>query len=104
VNLLGERNGPPNIPRKGSIIIGDGEDGEERIGFALKDDKFDIGFIKVFWSTTDIDLSDVEQSSPGSGGPETAPRKPFLYKQSLSAGEWGALTLSVTQIPRRRCV
>lgn len=86
----------PNIPPKGSVTIGDVGDGGSRIGFEFENGRLvESGFIKVFWSTTFIDLSDIEQAALGNGVVNSALRKTFLDRQPYEFGEWGTLSLKI---------
>ncbi|KDN33620.1 hypothetical protein RSAG8_13294, partial [Rhizoctonia solani AG-8 WAC10335] len=53
-----------NIPPGGQMLIGDGADGGAPIRFSLSSTKpKELGYMKVYWSTDELELNHIEQKS-----------------------------------------
>ncbi|CAE6345870.1 unnamed protein product [Rhizoctonia solani] len=101
--LFGPVQSLPNIPPGESITIGDEICSKEivRIGFALNDNQsMDIGFVKVFWSTGYLNMSEVAQSAPCCDTHYLVSSKPgtFLEDCPRDFDEWGAVTITIVQV------
>ncbi|QRW26010.1 mycorrhiza-upregulated peptidase C14 [Rhizoctonia solani] len=53
------------IPVGGKIVIGDGRDGGSPLKFGVSpESRAELGYLKVFWSTIPLEVSDMAQKSP----------------------------------------
>ncbi|PPR00906.1 hypothetical protein CVT26_015516 [Gymnopilus dilepis] len=77
--------------RRGSLTVGYGSGGVRPMAFDLHGQDMDVGFLKVIYSTSAIDLSHLEQISPFS---MTRGTKEYQRK---SGGIWDSLLIPVIQ-------
>ncbi|KAG9105232.1 hypothetical protein FRC07_009469 [Ceratobasidium sp. 392] len=107
INMFGhsQSNGrqDPEMSMHGQFMIGDQSDGGSPLSFALdQGDELDVGFIKVFWSTDPLDLSNMAQESAFEASVEEeseGARKVMVAKEARTVKEWG--TILVTLVQRR---
>lgn len=88
------------IPAQGYRLIGDESDGGASISFGLPEDQaIEVGFIKVFWSTEQLELDNLEQA--GLDGPVPVPRpassRKILAKKETILEDWGTLLATLVQ-------
>ncbi|TFK52883.1 hypothetical protein OE88DRAFT_1656533 [Heliocybe sulcata] len=81
----------PPLPAGGSLTIGYGSSGASPFHFFLNDGQdIDVGFIKIFLSTRQVDLSDIGQHSPFDVC-RCCQESPGMY------GGWSTITITVLQ-------
>ncbi|KAG8737057.1 hypothetical protein FRC10_008608 [Ceratobasidium sp. 414] len=84
----------PDIPQRGRRVIGDEADGGASLSFGLSQgDKFELGFVKVFWSTDPLELDDVPQESPFESDDHRESRAPIMTRSK----RWGAELITLVQ-------
>lgn len=89
------RSAEPSLPAKGAITLGYGSGGGRPYRFYLRPEQTeDIGFIKFFISTEQVDLSNVKQSSPFD---EKAVSRPLEEVKEPPRPIWDTVTVTVIQ-------
>ncbi|KAG8708317.1 hypothetical protein FRC11_006569, partial [Ceratobasidium sp. 423] len=92
-------NDPAILP-KGTFLIGDKAEGGTPLQFTLnKDQKVDLGYLKVFWSTEPIEMEGLGQKPTFNRGPPewSRPRGCKLDDDANEGIEWGTLLLTLVQ-------
>ncbi|KAG8717058.1 hypothetical protein FRC08_008264 [Ceratobasidium sp. 394] len=89
----------PELPMHGQFMIGDESDGGAPLSFGLdQGEELDVGFIKVFWSTDPLELSNMAQGSafeaPEPGGDES---RKVVVQEARTAKDWGTILVTLVQ-------
>ncbi|KAG8737059.1 hypothetical protein FRC10_008610 [Ceratobasidium sp. 414] len=89
----------PELPMHGQFMIGDESDGGAPLSFGLdQGEELDVGFIKVFWSTDPLELSNMAQGSafeaPEQEGEEA---RKVVVQEARTAKEWGTILVTLIQ-------
>ncbi|KAJ1301207.1 hypothetical protein OPQ81_003617 [Rhizoctonia solani] len=81
------------LPAGGKIVIGDGQDGGAPLKFTLSGtNKLELGYLKAFWCTSPLELSDLAQKSAFEMRPGTMGR---AVGRAMSMPQWGTLSLTL---------
>ncbi|CAE6493588.1 unnamed protein product [Rhizoctonia solani] len=82
------------IPPGGKIMIGDGQDGGSPLRFTLSPgNKVELGYLKVFWCTSPLELSDLAQKSAFGMRPGT--RQRAVGRTVSKKPDWGTACLTL---------
>ncbi|KAG9090737.1 hypothetical protein FRC06_000897 [Ceratobasidium sp. 370] len=89
----------PELPMHGQFMIGDESDGGAPLSFGLdQGEKLDVGFIKVFWSTDPLELSNMAQGSAFEAPErEDDESRKVVVQAARTAKEWGTILVTLVQ-------
>ncbi|KAG8688268.1 hypothetical protein FRC11_005756 [Ceratobasidium sp. 423] len=83
------------IPAGGKIMIGDGQDGGSPLRFTVSPENgAELGYLKVFWCTGSLELSDLAQKSAFGMRPGTVERA-VGWAEPTQSPDWGTLCLTL---------
>ncbi|KZV62932.1 hypothetical protein PENSPDRAFT_641580 [Peniophora sp. CONT] len=88
------RGAEPNLPGKGELSMGYGAGGGRPYKYFLRPNQdLDVGFLKLFISTEQVDLSSIEQRSPFITTDPRAPEKEKMKPKPI----WDTVPIAVVQ-------
>jgi len=91
------------LPPRGSLAIGYGDGGVSPWQFLLRDgEDMDVGFFKLFVTTSPADFSSVPQESPFEENMNVSRLGRPKAAQLLSTEKWGAMLSTVVQVRYER--